>query len=92
MIVRIQTEGQWELSEAQTKELDKIDDELAGVVEKQDVEKFQQLMSRLHEYVRSNGRALKPDELMESDLILPPADATMDEVKQLFAGEGLIPG
>ncbi len=92
MIVRIQTEGQWELSEAQTKELDQIDDELVTVVAKQDISKFQQLMSRLHDYVRSNGRALKPDEIMESDLILPPADATMDEVKQLFAGEGIVSG
>ncbi len=92
MIVRIQTEGQWELSHAQTGELDKIDNELVGVLEKQDAKKFEQLMNRVHEYVRGKGRALKPDEIMESDLILPPADATMDEVKQLFAGEGIIPG
>jgi len=92
MIVRIQTEGQWELSAAQVKELDRIDDELVGVVATQDIGKFQQLMSQLHDYVRRTGRALKPDEIMESDLILPASDATMDEVKQLFAGEGIITG
>ncbi len=91
MIVRIQTEGQWELSQAQSGELDKIDNELVDVVGKQDTTKFQRLMEQLHDYVRKNGRQLPPEEIKESDLILPPVDATMDEVKELFAGEGMIP-
>ncbi len=32
------------------------------------------------------------DSLDESDLILPPADATMAEVAQMLTGDGLIPG
>jgi hypothetical protein len=30
--------------------------------------------------------------LEESDLILPPQDASMDEVRRMLTDEGLIPG
>ena len=29
---------------------------------------------------------------MDSDLILPPADATLEEVRDLLSDDGLIPG
>ena len=29
---------------------------------------------------------------MDSDLILPPSDATIDEVRELLSDDGLIPG
>ena len=32
------------------------------------------------------------DSLDESDLILPPPDATIDEVRELLGDDGLIPG
>jgi hypothetical protein len=35
---------------------------------------------------------LADDTLQDSDLILPPSDATLDEVRQLLADDGLIPG
>jgi signal transduction histidine kinase len=92
MIVRIQGEGQWELSDAQIKEIDKIDDQVVEVVRGHDERRFEGLVKQMLDYVRSKGRALKPEEIVESDLILPPADATIDEVKSLFEHEGLIVG
>jgi hypothetical protein len=35
---------------------------------------------------------LAPDILEESELILPPEDSSMDEVRKLLTDEGLIPG
>jgi hypothetical protein len=32
------------------------------------------------------------DELLGSDVILPPADVSLEEAKADFTGEGLIPG
>jgi hypothetical protein len=32
------------------------------------------------------------DQLAPSDLILPPPDVSLEEAKQEFSGEGLIPG
>ena len=92
MIVRIQGEGQWELAGKHLDELDKIDDQIVEVIAQQDEARFEGLLKQMLDYVRSNGRALRPDEIEESDLILPPSDATIDEVKSLFAHEGLIVG
>ena len=32
------------------------------------------------------------DELVESDLVLPEPDITLEEAEDLFVGEGLVPG
>ena len=90
MIVRIQGEGQWELASSHLDEMDKIDNQMLDVIDHLDESRFRDLLNQLLAYVRSNGRALRADELVESNLILPPSDASMDEVKALFTGEGLI--
>ena len=38
------------------------------------------------------GTPLADDALVDSDLLLPPADATIDEVRELLDEDGLIPG
>ena len=90
MIVRIQGEGQWELTGSQLDQLDKYDDELVTVIGDHNHERFHALFGSMLSLVREQGRRLRDDELTESDLILPPADASMDEVRDLFQGEGLI--
>jgi hypothetical protein len=42
--------------------------------------------------VRSVGRQLPDDEIVPSDLVLPSADASLAEVRELLGDEGLIPG
>jgi hypothetical protein len=37
------------------------------------------------------GTRLEDDSLEESDFILPPSDATIDEVRALMTDEGLVP-
>lgn len=90
MIVRIQGEGQWELDQAQIAQLDKIDNEMVAVVGANDTEHFAALLAEMLDFVRKNGRKLAPDEIAESTLILPPADATLEEVRELFQDEGLL--
>ena len=43
------------------------------------------------ELVSSDGNQIGDDELVESDVILPPRDITFDEACGEFTGEGLIP-
>ena len=90
MIVRIQGEGQWELSGSQIDRLDKFDDEIVQVIGDHSHERFHALLLAMLNFVRDEGRRLPDDEISESDLILPPADSSMDEVRDLFQGEGLI--
>ena len=43
------------------------------------------------EAVRTNGTRIPEDDLSASEGIVPPDDLSLDEARQLFEGEGLIP-
>ncbi|MER3419918.1 MAG: hypothetical protein C4290_05035 [Chloroflexota bacterium] len=92
MIVRIMTEGQFELDGDALDALNKIDNEIVQAVAANDEPRFAALMRQMHDLVVQRGRRVPVDVFVESDLILPPSDATMDEVREMFAGEGIIPG
>ena len=57
-----------------------------------DEDAFRACLTSLLSAVRDKGSRLADDELHDSDLILPPADATIEEVRELLEGDGLIPG
>ena len=92
MIVRILTEGQYNLPGAYVDELNDIDNQLVEVVETKDQEGFDRLLKQMLDLVREKGSALPVDELVESDLVLPEPDITLEEGEQLFTGEGMLPG
>ena len=43
------------------------------------------------EAVRTNGTRVPDDDLSASEGIVPPDDLSLEEARQLFEGEGLIP-
>jgi hypothetical protein len=92
MIVRILGEGQWNVSDEHLAALNELDSAVETAVEKGDRETFSQTLDALLDAVRSTGVALADDSLEDSDLILPPSDATLEEVRELLDDEGLIPG
>jgi len=92
VIVRILEEGQWEVADDRLDDLNRLDDEVEAAVEAGDEEVFGRSMAALLDAVRSAGTPLPVDALKDSDLILPPADATLEEVRDLLTDEGLIPG
>jgi hypothetical protein len=54
-------------------------------------QEFHDLWGKMLELVRSSGQPVEDDELVGSDVILPPADTTFAEAAAEFTGEGLIP-
>ena len=92
MIVRIATEGQFNLPGAYIDPLNDIDNELVEAVEAGDRAGFSELMGRMLALVREHGTPVPVDELVESDLMLPAADLTLEEAQVLFVGEGILPG
>ena len=92
MIVRIMSEGQFEVGDSVTAELNTLDEHLDAAVQRDDEQAFHTALSALLDRVRGAGEPLPAHSLQSSDLIVPRADATMDEVKELLAGGGLIPG
>ena len=92
MIVRIASEGQYNLPGSFIDQLNEIDNQLVEAVESSDQGKFEVLLKQMLSLVREQGSPLPMDELVESDLILPEPDLTLEEAKELFVGEGLLPG
>ena len=91
MIVRISGEGQFRLPDGNADRLNELDDRAVGAVESGDETGFRELWEQMLELVTSDGRALDDDELVESDVILPPRDISFEEAQAEFTGEGLIP-
>ena len=91
MIVRILGEGQWEVDPAHLDALNALDAAVERAVESGDDDAFRSSMAGLLDGVRKQGTRLEDDSLQESDFILPPADATIDEVRALMTDEGLVP-
>jgi hypothetical protein len=92
VIVRIATEGQYELSESDGEVLGELDNQAVAACESGDEQQFHATFKRLIDFVRENGQPVPEDRLEPSDLILPPPDVSFDEARAEFSGEGLIPG
>lgn len=92
MIVRILTEGQFNFPGAYVDELNEIDNQMVEVVERQDRQGFESVLKKMLDLVREQGTPVPIDELVESDLVLPQPDISLEEAEELFTGEGLLPG
>jgi hypothetical protein len=92
MIVRIMGEGQVRLDDSRLTELNKLDDDLLAEVEGGDEAGFRRTLTALLDAVRTLGEPLPADSLEPSDLILPSPEATVDEVRDMLADDGLLPG
>ncbi|MBW8480826.1 PspA-associated protein PspAA [Actinomadura parmotrematis] len=91
MIVRIMGEGQYDVADDDLNALNTLDDELESAIGTGDETAFRAALHGLLEDVRRVGKPVAPDSLVPSELILPPVDADIDEVKNMLGDEGLIP-
>jgi hypothetical protein len=91
VIVRVSGEGQFELPDEDAARLNELDNRAVSAVEQGDETGFKELWGQMLELVASDGNELPEDELVESDVILPPRDISFEEARGEFTGEGLIP-
>lgn len=92
MIVRILGEGQYDVADGHIDALNRLDATLESAVENGDEETYRSTLDELLTAIRVAGSQLPDDSLQESQLVLPPADATLEEVREMLGDEGLIPG
>lgn len=91
MIVRVAGEGQYRIPDEDQDKLNELDNAAVEAVEAGDEARFQELWGQMLALVESDGNALDDDELVESDIILPPRDISLEEARSEFTGDGLIP-
>jgi hypothetical protein len=92
VIVRISTEGQYDISDGDIDELNRLDNAAVDACEASDEAGFRQVFDQLLALIRDKGTRVAEDQLVESDIILPPPDVSLAEAREEFQGEGLIPG
>jgi hypothetical protein len=92
-IVRIMGHGQFTIDNKTLEKLNEIDNSLVELVsnERSDDIEFKRRLFELTNIVEQNGKQLDSREIIQSDIILPSADLSLDEAKKLFKGEGVVP-
>ena len=91
MIVRLMGEGQYQVADELASDLHELDTEAVQAVEDGDETDLRRLLEAMGHLVRERGERLHDAHLGASDLVIPPADLSLAEARELFVGEGLIP-
>jgi hypothetical protein len=92
VIVRILGEGQYDVADDALDRLNQLDSVVEAGIESRDEDQFRAALAALLDGVRTMGAPHDASSLDASDLILPHADASLDEVADLLSGDGLVPG
>jgi hypothetical protein len=89
MIVRILHEGQFELDADEVASLDDLDKQLLAALNAGDETTFHDVLTRLVNQVRKQGKPVAADRFVPSDLTLPPETASLEELREFLASEDL---
>ena len=91
MIVRIMGEGQFVVSSALLDSLNEIDNKIVEEVNRGNEERMRETLREMIALVKREAIPLNPDEILTSDVIIPPKDLKLEEAKRTFTGAGIIP-
>jgi hypothetical protein len=92
-IVRIMGQGQFKIKEDIVKRINEIDDTIVQILQnesKSDDQNYRAKITEIVETITSEGQKLEDKELVESDIIVPDTDISIDEAKKVFQGQGVI--
>lgn len=89
MIIRIMGEGQYKAPEALCEELNQIDNRIVDLVEEEKAEEFRNELAKLISKIKEKGEPIEAEEILESDIIVPPGDLSLKEAKAVFKGTGI---
>ena len=90
MIIRIMGEGQFEVPGSLFDELNIIDNRIVDLVGQGNEADYRTELSRLINVIKSNGKQLDDASIVESNIIVPPEDLSLQEAKEIFTGSGLL--
>jgi hypothetical protein len=91
VIVRLMGEGQFRVDDSLQERLNELDDQAMAALEASNEVELDQKLEQMFALVRAEGERLPDDDLSASDVIIPPADLTLEETRELVLHDGLIP-
>ena len=91
MIARLMNEGQYRIDDELHRELDALDERAVAALDAGDEAELDARLEDMWRLVQERGERLPDDDLSPSELIIPPADLTLEETRELFSEQGLIP-
>jgi hypothetical protein len=91
VIARLMNEGQYRIDDELHRELDALDERAVAALEAGDEAELDARLEDMWRLVQERGERLPDDDLSPSELIIPPADLTLEETRELFSEQGLIP-
>jgi hypothetical protein len=86
--------GQFKVNEETIRDINKVDNTIVEILQnenKADDHEFKTKITNLVQTIISKGQKLDDKELVESDVIVPDSDISLEEAKKVFKGEGIIP-
>lgn len=92
MIIRILNDNQYNVPSLYLDQINLMDNEIVRCLARDDRNGFREYYRKMIDLIKKNGVPVDEHLLKQSDLIVPPPDLNFDEAKNIFTGEGIIPG
>jgi hypothetical protein len=94
-IIRILGYGQFAVDNNTLDEINKIDNNIVKLLENEEIDdyvrpEFKRQLKLLDEMVREKGMIVDSKEIVQSDIVLPGKDITLEEARKVFKDEGII--
>ena len=86
-IVRIMGKGQYKVNEETVKKINDIDNAIVQILQnadRSDDREFKTKIAHLVQIITSKGQRLDDKEIVESDIIVPDSDISIDEAKKIY--------
>ena len=91
MIARVVGEGQYEVDDRLMERLDALDRQAMEALERADEGVLDRCLDEMGQLIRQEGRRIGDDQVVASDVVIPPSDLTLEETRKLVSGSGFIP-
>ncbi|PWU79925.1 MAG: hypothetical protein DLM72_14930 [Candidatus Nitrosopolaris wilkensis] len=91
-IVRVIGHGQFKVDNRTAKKINKIDDNLIKIIQthEQGEKDFARIVDEVLGLVKKVGLPLEHREIVESDIIVPGADISIEDAKNMMRGKGFM--
>jgi hypothetical protein len=91
VIVRLMGDAQYRVEDALREKLQALDDQALQALEREDEAAMDGYLEEMWRLVQAEGELLPADDLHPSDALIPPSDLSLEETRELFSEDGLIP-